>query len=134
MSSPPNPSHEVTQLLFEWSEGNQAALGKLMPLVYKELSRLAHQYLNKEGKGRTLQTSDLVHEAYLRLVDQRHVHWRNRAHFYGIAAEFMRRILVDQARSRRRIKRGGGVIPTTLDQEIAVSDQSAVDIIELTKL
>ena len=138
MSSSPSPSHEVTQLLSEWSQGDQAALDKLMPMVYKELRRLARQYLNKEKKGRTLQTSDLVHEAYLRLVGQRRVHWQNRAHFYGIAAELMRRILVDQARRRGRIKRGGGVITTTLDQEIVVSGQPTVDVIgideALTKL
>ena len=100
MTKFPGTSDEVTHLLFEWSNGNQAALDKLMPMVYKELRRLAHQHLNKERKGRTMQTSDLVHEAYLRLVDQRRVHWQNRAQFCGIAAELMRRILVDRARSR----------------------------------
>ena len=96
------PPHEVTQLLLDWSEGNQTALDRLMPLVYQELRRLAHQDLNKERTGHTLQTTDLVHEAYLKLVDQRRVHWQNRAHFYGIAAQLMRRVLVDRAR------RGGG--------------------------
>jgi RNA polymerase sigma factor (TIGR02999 family) len=138
MTSLQSPSHEVTQLLFECSEGNQAALDRLMPMVYKELRRLAHQYLGKEQKGRTMQTSDLVHEAYLRLVDQRRVHWQNRAHFYGVAAELMRRILVDRARRRRRIKRGGGNTPITLDQDIAFLEQPAVDVIAideaLTKL
>jgi RNA polymerase sigma-70 factor, ECF subfamily len=138
MTSLQSPSHEVTKLLFEWSEGNQAALDKLMPMVYKELRRLAHQYLNKERKDRTMQTSDLVHEAYLRLVDQRRVHWQNRAHFYGIAAELMRRILVDRARRRRRIKRGGGASLITLDQGMVISKQPVVDVIAideaLTKL
>jgi RNA polymerase sigma factor (TIGR02999 family) len=97
MTNPASSSHEVTQLLFEWSEGNQAALERLMPLIYAELRALAHRHLRNEQKGRSFQTSDLVHEAYLRLVDQRG-HWQNRAHFYGIAAELMRRILVDRAR------------------------------------
>ncbi len=134
MTSLQSPSHEVTELLFEWSEGNQAALNKLMPMVYKELRRLAHQYLSKERKGRTMQTSDLVHEAYLRLVDQRHVHWQNRAHFYGIAAELMRRILVDRARRRRRIKRGGDAALITLDQDIAFLEQPAVDVVAIDEV
>ena len=134
MSGLPSPSHEVTQLLFEWSEGNQAALDKLMPMVYEELRRLAHQYLRKERKGRTMQTSDLVHEAYLRLVDQRHVHWQNRAHFYGIAAELMRRILVDRARRQRRIKRGGGAALITLDQGMVISREPVVDVIEIDEV
>ena len=131
MTSLPSPSDEVTQLLFEWSKGNQAALDKLMPVVYKELRRLAHQYLNKERGGRTLQTSDLVHEAYLRLVDQNRAHWRNRAQFYGIAAVLMRRILVDRARSRRAIKRGGGVAAITLDQGMIISEQPAIDVVAM---
>jgi RNA polymerase sigma factor (TIGR02999 family) len=134
MTSLQSQSHEVSQLLIEWSEGNQAALDRLMPMVYQELRRLAHQYLNKERKGRTLQTSDLVHEAYLRLVDQRRVHWQNRAHFYGIAAELMRRILVDRARRRRRIKRGGDAARITLDQDIALLEQPAVDVIAIDEV
>ena len=123
--------HEVTQLLLDWSEGNQAALDKLMPLIYQQLRRMAHQYLNKERKGHTLQTTDLVHEAYLRLVDQRRVHWQNRAHFYGIAAQLMRRVLVDCARRRRRIKRGGGAAMVSLGEVAAVSRQSVLDVIEI---
>src|SRR6266550_9528502 len=102
----PSP-HEVTQLLVAWGNGDQAARDQLMPLVYKELHRLAHQYMNKERSGHTLQTSALVNEAFVRLVDQRDVHWQNRAHFFGIAAQLMRRILVDYARSRNYLKRGG---------------------------
>jgi len=134
MTSLQSPSHEVTQLLFEWSEGNQAALGKLMPMVYKELRRLAHQHLSKERKGRTIETSDLVHEAYLRLVDQRRVRWRNRAHFYGIAAELMRRVLVDRARRRRRIKRGGSATRITLDQGMVISEPPRVDVIAIDEV
>ena len=125
------PPHEVTQLLLDWSEGNQAALDKLMPMVYKELRRMAHQYLSKERKGHTLQTTDLVHEAYLRLVDQRRVHWQNRAHYYGIAAQLMRRVLVDCARRRRRVKRGGGAAMVSLDEVAAVSRQSILDVLEI---
>src|SRR5438876_7661763 len=95
----PSP-HEVTQLLVDWGNGNQAALEKLMPLVYEELHRLARRYMGRERPGHTLQTSGLVNEAYLRLIDQSHVHWQNRAHFYGIAAQAMRGILVGRARRR----------------------------------
>ena len=125
------PPHEVTQLLLDWSEGNQAALDRLMPLVYQELRRLAHQHLNKERTGHTLQTTDLVHEAYLKLVDQRRVHWQNRAHFYGIAAQLMRRVLVDRARRRRRVKRGGGATMVSLDEVATVSRQSIVDVLAI---
>jgi RNA polymerase sigma factor (TIGR02999 family) len=125
------PPQEVTQLLLDWSEGNPAALEELMPLVYRELRRLAHQYLRKERAGHTLQTTDLVHEAYMRLVDQRRVRWQNRAHFYGVAAQLMRRILVDRARGRRRVKRGGGALMVSLDQATTVSRQSPVEILAL---
>ncbi len=131
MTKFPGTSDEVTHLLFEWSNGNQAALDKLMPMVYKELRRLAHQHLNKERKGRTMQTSDLVHEAYLRLVDQRRVQWQNRAQFCGIAAELMRRILVDRARRRGRIKRGGGAEVITLDAGMIISEQPAIDVVAI---
>ena len=131
MTKFPGTSDEVTHLLFEWSNGNQAALDKLMPMVYKELRRLAHQHLNKERKGRTMQTSDLVHEAYLRLVDQRRVQWQNRAQFCGIAAELMRRILVDRARGRGRIKRGGGAEVITLDAGMIISEQPAIDVVAI---
>jgi RNA polymerase sigma factor (TIGR02999 family) len=123
--------HEVTQLLLDWNEGNQDALEQLMPLVYRELRRLAHQYLRRERDGHTLQTTDLVHEAYIRLVDQRRVRWQNRAHFFGIAAHLMRRILVDRARAHKRVKRGGGATMVSLDEAAAVSHKSPVDILAL---
>ena len=132
MSSPATPPHEVTQLLLDWSEGNDHALERLMPLVYKELQRLAHQYLDKERAGHTMLTTDLVHEAYLRLVDQQYVRWQNRAHFFGIAATLMRRILVDHARGKQRVKRGAGAQRVSLEETATVvSRQSKVDILAL---
>ena len=100
--------HELTQLLIAWSNGNRSALGKLMPLVDRELHRLAHHYMRRENVGHTLQTTALVNEAFLKLIDQKHVHWKNRAHFFALSAQLMRRILVDHARSRQYAKRGGG--------------------------
>src|SRR5205807_2747850 len=99
----------VTQLLEAWGHGDDAARDELMSVVYQELHRLAHHYMKRESPGHTLQTSALVNEAFLRLVDQKNVKWQNRAHFFGIAAQLMRRILVDYARSRRYAKRGGGI-------------------------
>src|ERR687886_400478 len=113
----PSPQ-EVTQLLVAWGDGDRAALDKLMPLVYEELRRLAHQYMSRERPGNTLQTSALVNEAYLRLIDQKDVRWQNRAHFFGIAAQMMRRILVDYARRRRYQKRGGDARRVTLDEKL----------------
>jgi RNA polymerase sigma-70 factor, ECF subfamily len=115
--------HEITQLLAEWSEGNQAALDKLYPLVYKELRRLAHGYLRRERKGHTLQTTALINEAYLRLVDQKHVHWANRSHFFGISARIMRRILIDHARRYDYSKRGGGAQRIFLDEAAVVAKE-----------
>src|SRR5688500_16310893 len=103
------PPHEVTDLLVAWSNGDEVAREQLMSVVYQELHRLAHHYMKRESPGHTLQTSALVNEAFVKLVDQRNVQWKNRAHFFGIAAQMMRRILVDYARSRRYAKRGGGV-------------------------
>lgn len=131
MPTPTIPPHEVTQLLLDWNKGNPDALEKLMPLVYKELRQLAHQYLGKERVGHTLLTTDLVHEAYLRLVDQQRVRWQNRAHFFGIAATLMRRILVDHARGKNRVKRGAGAQQVSLADAAAVSRQSTVDILAL---
>ena len=131
MANLPTPTHEVTQLLMDWSGGNTAALKKLMPLVYRELRRLARQYLNRERDGHTLQTSDLVHEAYLKLVDQRRVQWQNRTHFFGVAAELMRRILVDHARRQKRRKRGGGLPLVSLTQANQFSRQGDVDLVAL---
>ena len=109
---------DVTRLLIDWGNGDQAALDELMPLVYEELRRLAGRYMRREGQGHTLQTSALVNEAYLRLIDQKKVEWQNRAHFFGVASKLMRRILVDHARSRLRAKRGGGV------QMVSFADQA----------
>ncbi|HEV7473883.1 MAG TPA: sigma-70 family RNA polymerase sigma factor [Pyrinomonadaceae bacterium] len=99
--------HEVTQLLQQWSEGDVTAIDKLIPLIYDELRRQAANYMRRERPGQSLQTTALVHEAYLRLVDQRAVEWQNRNHFFGIAAKLMRRILVDHARQHQAVKRGG---------------------------
>src|SRR5437870_12682698 len=112
----------VTQLLVAWSEGDEAARDQLMPLVYAELHRMANRYMKRENPGHTLQTSALVNEAFLKLVDQREVHWKNRAHFFGIAAQMMRRILVDYARNRQYAKRGGGAQHVSFDEAIRVSD------------
>ncbi|HZM91033.1 MAG TPA: sigma-70 family RNA polymerase sigma factor [Blastocatellia bacterium] len=120
----PSPK-EVSRLLIDWGNGNQAALDELIPLVNDELRRLAGRYMRRENPGHTLQTSALVNEAYLRLVDQRSVHWQNRAHFFGVAAQLMRRILVDHARSRSRAKRGGGAQMVSLVDQGVVSKEVA---------
>src|SRR5436190_18899667 len=126
MASPaPN---EVTQLLVAWGNGDQVAGDRLMSVVYEELHRLAHRYMKRELPGHTLQTSALVNEAFLRLVDQRNVHWQNRAHFFGIAAQMMRRILVDYARNRRYAKRGGGAQKISLDEALIVSDERSAEV------
>lgn len=125
------PPREVTQLLIDWSSGDQAAFDKLVPLVYEELRRLAHHYMSRENAGHTLQTTALVNEAYLRLVDQNRVRWQNRAHFFGIAAQMMRRILVDYARKRRYAKRGGEQLKVSLAEAGGLSDERAADIAAL---
>lgn len=122
---------EVTQLLVAWGDGDQAARDQLMPLVYEELHRLAHRYMGRERVGHTLQTSALVNEAYLRLIDQSRVHWQNRAHFFGIAAQMMRRILVDYARSRGLAKRGGDARQVSLDEAATVSEERAANVVAL---
>lgn len=111
----------ITQLLSDWSKGDQAALEALMPLVYNELQRLARSYMRREHPGHTLATTGLVHEAYLRLVDQK-VSWQSRAHFFGIAAQMMRRVLVDYAKSQQRAKRGGGAVKVSLEEPVLVSE------------
>ena len=122
---------EVTQLLVAWSDGDAAARDELMPLVYEELRRLAHRYMGRERTGHTLQTSALVNEAYLRLIDQSRVKWQNRAHFFGIAAQMMRRILVDYARSRGYAKRGGDARQVSLDEAAVVSEERATEVVAL---
>jgi RNA polymerase sigma factor (TIGR02999 family) len=124
-------SEEVTQLLVAWSKGDQAALDQLMPLVYRELHRLARRRLGRESAGHTLQTTALVHEAYLRLVGQKEAQWQNRAHFFAIAARMMRRILVDYARGRRYAKRGGAAPKVSFDEMLPVSGGRAADVLVL---
>lgn len=121
----------ITQLLLDWSEGNRSALERLTPLVYGELHRLAHHYMNRERSGHTLQTSALVNEAFVRLVDQKNVKWNNRAHFFAIAAQMMRRILVDYARSHLYAKRGAGAIHVSLDQATLVSNEPSAEVTAL---
>ena len=120
MSVPPN----ITELLVGYGRGDKDALDQLMPIVYDELRRQAARYLRREQAGNTLQTTALIHEAYVRLVDQRNVQWQNRAHFFGIAAQMMRRILVDHARAKKRAKRGGSDVRVSLgDATVAVKGQ-----------
>jgi|SRR5687767_1668211 len=124
-------TNEVTQLLIAWGNGDETALGQLMPLVYSELHRLAHRHIRKERPGHTLQTSALLNEAFLRLVDQRGVDWQSRAHFFSIAARMMRRILVDYARSRRYAKRGGNAQQVSFDEQLVVSRQVSADVLAI---
>ena len=123
--------HEVTQLLQSWSEGNQEALDKLVPLVHAELHRLARHYMSNERPGHTLQTTELVNEAYVRLIDWKNVRWQNRAHFFGVAAQIMRRILVDFARSRASAKKGGGTQYVSLSEAMTISPERGEDLIAL---
>jgi RNA polymerase sigma factor (TIGR02999 family) len=126
----PSP-HEVTRLLVAWGNGDEVARDELMSVVYQELHRLAHNYMKRESPGHTLQTSALVNEAYLRLVDQRDVQWQNRAQFFGLAAQMMRRILVDYARSRRYAKRGGGNRALSLEEALIVSDERNAEVVSV---
>lgn len=121
----------VTQLLVEGSKGNKEALDQLLPIVYDELRRQAARYLRQELPGHTLQTTALIHEAYIRLIDQRNVQWQNRAQFFGIAAQLMRRILVDHARTKKRVKRGGSNLRVSLNEALVVTKGSEVDLIAL---
>jgi RNA polymerase sigma-70 factor (ECF subfamily) len=123
-------SSEVTQLLLAYNSGDELALEKLLPIVYGELRKLAGRYLKKERQDHTLQATALVHEAYMRLVDQ-NVSWQNRAHFFGVAAQMMRRILVDHARHNLAIKRGQGGVKLSLDEAIDLSDERAADLLAL---
>jgi RNA polymerase sigma factor (TIGR02999 family) len=114
-----------------WCNGDQAALGQVLPLVEKELHRLAHRYMRRETPGHTLQTTALVNEAFIRLIDQRSVRWQNRAHFFAIAARIMRRILLNYARDRKRLKRGGTAIPVSLANVDVSAPEKSIDIIAL---
>ena len=122
---------EITQLLLSWSKGDEAALDQLIPLVYPELRRLARRYMSKESPEHTLQTSALINEAYLRLVDQQAVEWQDRAHFFAVAAQVMRHILIDHARSHLYGKRGAGAQHVPLDQVTVVSRERATELVAL---
>jgi len=121
----------VTQLLIQWSKGDSAALDELVPLVYDELRRHAQLYLSREKPGHTLSSTALVHEAYLRLVKQKGVTWQNRAHFFGVAARMMRRILVDHARRHGYAKRGGGAMTLSLDETMAPAPEREINLVAL---
>jgi RNA polymerase sigma factor (TIGR02999 family) len=125
--SPPN----VTAMLHDWSNGDRKAQDQLFRAVYNELHRQAARYLQHEDPGLSLQTTDLIHEAYLRLIDQQHVEWQNRLHFFGIAAQIMRRILVDHARTRQAAKRGGSAIRLPLEEAMAVMPAQDLDFVAL---
>jgi len=121
----------VTRLLLELSGGNRAVVDELTPMVYQELKRIAGAQLRNERPGHTLQATALVHEAYIKLIDQRDVSWQNRAHFFGIAAQMMRRILLDYAKSKLRAKRGGGARKTSLDEALVVAEDRASDLVRI---
>jgi len=124
-------THEITQWLTDWSNGDRSALEKLTPLVYRELHRLAQSYMRGERVGHALQTTALVNEAYLRLIETEYQSWQNRAHFYGAAAKLMRHILVDFARSRDRIKRGGGLEQVSLDEALTITADHTAELLDL---
>jgi len=127
-----NPTqHEVTQLLAEWSSGDESALAELLPLVEKELHRLAQHYISRERAGHALQTTALINEAYLRLAHEKQTHFQNRAHFFAVAANLMRQIMVDHARARQSAKRGGGFLKVSLDEAAIVCDERAAELIAL---
>ncbi len=124
-------SREVSALLRAWRGGDKAAMDRLVPLVYGELRRLAHRYMARERAGHSLQTTALINEAYIRLVDLSRIEWRDRVHFFAIAARFMRRILVNRARSRAYLKRGGDAEKVSLDEALLVTSEPSVDIAKL---
>jgi RNA polymerase sigma factor (TIGR02999 family) len=124
-------AHEITQLLLAWSKGDSEALDRLFPLVYDELRRLAKSYMRKERAGHTLQTTALIHEVYLRLIDAGKVEWRSRAHFFGVAARAMRQILVAMARERGCQKRGGGALQVSLDEAMMIDEGLDEDLVAL---
>jgi RNA polymerase sigma factor (TIGR02999 family) len=122
---------QITQMLVDWGNGDQAALEKLTPLVYNELHRLARRYMGRERPGHTLQTSALVNEAYIRLIDWKNIQWQNRAHFFAVSAQLMRRILVDFARSRNYAKRGGTARRVSLEEATVISREKGADLVAL---
>jgi RNA polymerase sigma factor (TIGR02999 family) len=123
--------NEVTQLLIDWSKGDRAALDELIPLVQAELRRLARHYMARESPDHTLQTSALINEAYIRLIDQQEMRWQNRAHFFGVAAQVMRHILIDHARSHTYAKRGGGARKVPLEEAMIVNEKRAEELVAL---
>jgi RNA polymerase sigma-70 factor (ECF subfamily) len=125
------PGEDVTALLGQLAKGNEAAASRLIPIVYEELRRLAGAYMRRERRDHTLQPTALVNEAYLKLIEQREVDWKGRAHFFGIAAQIMRRILIDHARAHLRDKRGGGVIPVPLDEALVFSAEQSSELVKL---
>ena len=131
MTMPPPSQQEVTQLLSDWSGGDEGALGKLISLVQPELHRLAHHYMSRERTGHTLQTTALLDEAYLRLVDNTKRNWQNRAHFVAAVAQLMRRIMVDHARQRHSLKRGSGALKVTLDDAALVTETRSEELLAL---
>src|SRR5437763_8894429 len=122
-------AHSVTQLLEQWNHGDREALDKLMPLIYEELRNMDKRYMNQQNPGHTLQTTELIHEAYLRMVKQKEKHFENRAHFFGVAAQAMRHILVDYARARDTAKRGGGARPISLEEAALVTRERAAELV-----
>ena len=124
-------AHDVTRLLIEWGNGNEAARDELLPLIYGELRRLAERYLNRERSGHTLQPTALVHEAYIRLVEQTHPEWKNRSHFFAVAAQVMRQVLVDHARRNQAAKRGAGAFHVPLDECVSFSDDRSGHVLAL---
>lgn len=124
-------SQDVTHLLLAWRQGEQAALERIVPVVYGELRRLAHRYMRGERKGHTLQTTALINEAYLRLLDCRKVNWQDRVHFFAVSAQMMRRILVDYARSKNYLKRGGGAQKVSIDENRMILNEGESDLVEL---
>jgi RNA polymerase sigma factor (TIGR02999 family) len=131
MKTPSPLQQEVTQLLKDWSGGDEGALGKLIPMVQPELHRLAHHYMSRERTGHTLQTTALLDEAYLQLVDDPKRNWQNRTHFMAAAAQLMRRIIVDYARERRSLKRGGGALKVSLDEAALVTEKQSEEFLAL---
>ena len=128
---PLSSSENVTALLIDWRNGDQSAYERLVPMVYAELHRLAHHYMNRERADHTLQTTALVNEAYVRLVDQKRTNWQNRAQFFGTCAELMRRILVDYARQQQYQKRGGGAQKITLEETLQIVEEKTADLVAL---
>src|SRR6516164_9794732 len=131
MDAPSVSQQRVTELLVQWSHGNDAALAELTPLVYEELRRIAHRHLSGQRADHTLQTTALVNEVYLRLADQTNPRWQNRAHFFAVAARAMRQILVSYARTQRSQKRGGGALKMELNEAALVSPEESKEIVNL---